>query len=188
MNSHSSTRDGAPRANCRYHTSAALVGVITLMVAPVPAARSATLPIAPLTKIGADGSSYLADPQPVHLSAPLAGHIQLLSGTTKAVIACAYPLKPRCFDWAVTTVDPGVLRTQVERDGSTIATMQNINIFQGVNGRRHAAVELDLQRPGQIPWTVITHAHPSEVGTPDDVPTAWTVDTLLSGSLAHSVR
>ena len=175
-----------------HHDTIAAVFALAAMAASttiVPSARSATLPIVPLTRIGADGSGYLADPQPVHLSAPLAGRIQLLSGTTRAVIACAFPLRPGCFDWAAITVDPGALRVPVEQAGSTITTMQNINIFQGVNGKWHAAVELDLQRADfSGHWTVITHARPVDPVPPGTVPTAWTVDTLLSGSLSQPVQ
>lgn len=83
-------------------------------------ARTAALAIEPMTTIGQDGSGYLSDPQPIRLAPSGGGRVQFLSGTTKAIIRCLYPIKPGCLAWSPLTVDAGALRAQIAAAGASI--------------------------------------------------------------------
>ena len=142
-----------------------------------------------MTKIGPDGTGYLADPQPVHL-APAADHgVQILSGTTKAIIHCAYPISPGCFTWQPLTIDAGSLRSAIAAAGANITNFQNVDLFQENDGDWHAAVTIGVHTPGHPKhWTVVAHAHPTEPAAPGLTPLAWSADTLLAGSFTDPVE
>ena len=158
------------------------------LAAPGPAVTS-RLAIEPLTMIGPEGSGYLADPQPVRL-APFAGKdVQLLSGTTHAIIRGAYPIAPGSFTWTPVKVDIGSLRDQVAAAGATVTNFQNLDLFQDDAGAWHAAVTIGVHTAGHPRhWTVIAHAHPTASTLPGTVPLAWSADTVLSGSLSAPAR
>ena len=156
-----------------------------------PAVEDRTQPLAiePMTTIGPNGFGYLADPQPVRL-APAAGRrVQILSGTTKAIIGCTYPISPGCFAWQPLTVDAGSLRGAIVAAGASITNFQNVNLFQDDAGAWHAAVAIGVHTPGHPQhWTVVAHAHPTEPAAPGSAPLAWSADTLLTGSFSDPVE
>ena len=137
----------------------------------------------PLTEIGPDGSGYLSDPQPIRLASGVRDRMQYLSGTTKAIVACAYPLQPRCFSWTPIGVDALGLLSDMQAAGVSVTNIQNINIFQADGGAWHAAVTIGVHSPEHPDyWTVIAHAGPVGAGKPGEPPLAWRADTLLVGS------
>lgn len=172
------------------HRWSVLLGAATVMLASLPGAQ-AQLPgsgprIQPMTVIGPDGSGYLTDPQPIHL-AHGSGPVQLLSGTTRAVIRCAYPLRPGCFDWRRLTIDAGALSTQIAAAGATVTNFQNIDIFQDDRGGWHAAVTIGVRSPLRAQhWTVVAHAHPRQPGAAGEAPLDWAADTVLAGSFTRA--
>ena len=149
-----------------------------------------SLAIEPMTTIGANGAGYLADPQPVRL-APSSDHrVQILSGTTKAIIQCTFPIKPNGFSWTKVKVNvEETLRHQIETAGSTVTNIQNVNLFQDDQGGWHGAVAIDIESP-KYPadhWTILAHAHPTGAAAPGSAPLSWLADTLLSGSFSNRV-
>ena len=154
-------------------------------VPPVPA----SLAIEPMTTIARDGSGYLADPQPVRMAPSSGSQVQILSGTTKAIIRCAYPIVPGCFTWSPVTVDADALRARIDAAGASITNFQNLNLFQDDAGTWHAAVTIGVNTPAhKRHWTIIAHAHPTEPATLGAAPLAWSADTVLSGSLTDPVE
>ena len=152
-------------------------------------ASGARLAIEPLTTVGPDGSGYLADPQPVHL-APSAGKgVQLLSGTTQAIIRGSYPIAPGSFAWTRVTVDIGTLRDQVAAAQATVTNFQNLDLFQDDAGSWHASVTIGVHTADhRRHWTVIAHAHTTAPARPGTAPLAWSADTVLSGSFSTPVE
>lgn len=140
------------------------------------------LAIQPMTTVGADGSGYFSDPYPVRLTEPGATRILAFSGTTKALMLCAYPISARCFSWTPGAVDAGSLRPAIAAAGATITNIQNLNAFEDDTGGWHAVVAIGVHSAAHPDhWTVLAHAHP----TADGVPLAWVADTVLSGSFSN---
>ncbi len=143
----------------------------------------------PLTTVGAGGVGYLSDPQPVRLAPSDRGRMQFLSGTTKAVVGGAYPLRPGAFAWAPLQVDAADLRPAMAQAGVTVTNIQNVDIFQADDGAWHAAVTVGVSSPAHPKhWTVVAHAHPTQPGEAGAPPRAWTADTLLAGDFTHPVE
>ncbi len=166
---------------------AALSGAI-VGAAPVNAAGS-RLTVQPMTIVGQDGAGYLADPQPVHLAPSTDGHVQILSGTTKAIIHCAYPIKPGCFASEQVTVDAGTLTAEIAAAGATVTNFQNLDLFQDDAGSWHAAVTIGVHIAAHPKhWTIIAHAHSTISAASGSAPLAWAADTVLTGSFARPVE
>jgi hypothetical protein len=178
----------------------AIVGVLAVALGlalgmPVQAQSNAPIPIQPMTSIGADGSGYLADPQPIHLAPSTTGDMQLLSGTTAAVVSCAYPLKPSSCSWTPIKMRLGLLAQSISvqppghdrcQPGEVCFTnFQNIDLFQDETGHWQAAVTIGV-RTARHPrhWTVIAHAHPVGTGSGGAFPRSWAADRILHGSLS----
>ncbi len=152
---------------------------------------TATPPLAiePMTTIGPNGSGYLADPQPVRTAPAAGGRVQILSGTTTAIIHCAYPISPGCFTWEPITVDAGALRGPIAASGATLTNFQNIDLFQDDAGGWHAAVTIGVHSPAHPGhWTVVAHAHPTQAAVAGSAPSAWSADTVLAGSFTDPVE
>jgi hypothetical protein len=178
----------------------AIISVVTAALGlalemPAQAQSNAPLPIQPMTSIGADGAGYLADPQPIHLAPSTTGDAQLLSGTTPAVVSCAYPLKPSSCSWTPIKMSLGLLAQSISvpppglgrcPQGEVCFTnFQNIDLFQDDTGRWQAAVTIGV-RTARHPrhWTFIAHAHPVGTGSGGAFPRSWAADTILHGSLS----
>jgi hypothetical protein len=154
-----------------------------------PVQTSPALAIQPMTQIGEDGSGYLADPQPIRTMPSSGNRVQMLSGTTKAIVRCAYPIKPGCFSWTPITVTAGTLKAQIEAAGAHQTNIQNTDIFQDDHGGWHAAVTIGVaseRHPKH--WTIVAHAHPVGPQNADTPPTTWEADTVLSGSFSRPVE
>jgi hypothetical protein len=146
------------------------------------------LAIEPMTTIGADRSGYFEDPYPVRVAPSRGDRTQIFSGTTKAIMSCEYPLVPSCFSWTAATIDAGSLRGEIAAAGVTITNFQNLNVFQDDAGEWHAVLAIGVHSGAQPDhWTVLVHAHPSGVATPDTTPLAWSADAVLSGSFSNRV-
>jgi hypothetical protein len=168
---------------------AMLLAMTGLVARAQPADAQAPLAIEPMTTIGAAGEGYLADPQPVRLAPSSGSTVQILSGTTAAIISCAYPIRPDCFSWTPVSVDAGALSAQIAAAGATVTNIQNIDIFQGDLGEWHAAVTIGVNTKAHpAHWTVIAHAHPTATAAPNSAPLAWSADTVLSGSFTDPVQ
>ncbi len=183
------------QANLLLVLRAAVLAIVTTSAHAQPGTGPATddrtppLAIEAMTTIGANGAGYLADPQPVHL-APAAGRdLQILSGTTKAILRCAYPISPGCFTWAPITVDAGSLHGAIAAAGASITNFQNVDLFQDDAGTWHAVVTIGVHTPRHPRhWTVVAHAHPTQPAAPGSAPLAWSADTLLAGSFSDPVE
>lgn len=144
--------------------------------------------IEPMTTVAGDRAGYLADPQPIRRAPSVGDRVQLLSGTTQAVISCAYPIKPGCFAWTPVKVTLGSLKAQLDVAGVRKTNFQNLDIFQDDHGGWQAALTIGVQSAGHPKhWTVITHAHPVDAGTADTPPTNWEADAVLIGSFSKPV-
>ncbi len=145
-----------------------------------------TLAIQPMTTIGADGVGYFSDPYPARLAPFRGGRTQVFSGTTKAIMSCAYPVSARCFSWARAAIDAGTLRTKIAAAGASITNFQNLGLFQDDASRWHAVLAIGVNSPAHPAyWTVLVHAHPPMDAAPGAVPLAWSADTVLSGSFSN---
>ncbi len=145
------------------------------------------LAIQAMTTVGAGGVGYFSDPNPVRLASSGSGR-QVFSGTTRAVMECAYPLSPRCFSWTPATVDAGALRTEIAAAGASITNFQNLDVFQDDAGGWHAVLAIGVRNPTHPDrWTVLVHAHPTAKAPPGTIPLSWSADTVLSGSFSDRV-
>ncbi len=141
-----------------------------------------------MTTIRPGHIGYFSDPYPVRLAASSGDQTQVFSGTTEAVMSCAYPLTPGCFSWTPITINAGTLAPQITAAHAKITNFQNLNAFQDDAGHWHAVLAIGVISPGQSRyWTVLVHAHPTEIGLKDTVPLAWSADTVLSGSFSTRV-
>ncbi|WP_157134763.1 hypothetical protein [Sphingomonas sp. PAMC 26605] len=146
------------------------------------------LAIEPMTSIDGNGSGYFADPQPIHLASSERS-VQLLSGTTKAILACRYPTRPGCFSWKPITIDAGSLRPMIAAAGATVTNFQNLDLYQDDDGGWHAAVTIGVRSAAHPKhWTVIAHAHPTSPALPGSAPTTWSADVVLGGSFSKPVE
>ena len=144
------------------------------------------LAIQPMTSIGAGGTGYFSDPSPVRLAPFRGGRTQVFSGTTEAVMSCAYPVSARCFSWTRANVDPGRLGAEIAAAGASVTNFQNLDLFQDDAGRWHAVLAIGVNSPAHPAyWTVLVHAHPAMDAAPGAVPLAWSADAVLSGSFAN---
>jgi len=155
-------------------------------ITKVPESSSARLAIEPLTVIGPKGSGYLADPMPVHLAPGSDSRVQIMSGTTHAIIDCTYPISPGCFSWTPLSVAVGGdLQSKIDAAGATVTNFQNVDLFQDDSGKWHAAVTIDvISKSHPQHWTVVAHAHPTQLVESGLAPLGWSADTLLSGSFS----
>ncbi len=146
------------------------------------------LAIQSMTNVGVDGNGYFSDPYPVRL-APSSGSRNLFfSGTTKAIMSCAYPVSARCFSWTKATIDAGTLSAEIAADGASITNFQNLNVFQDDAGGWHAVLAIGVRSPKHPDhWTVLVHAHPSKDSVTGTAPLAWSADTVLAGSFLNPV-
>ena len=139
-----------------------------------------------MTTVGADGTGYFSDPSPVRLAPARGERMQFFSGTTEAVMSCAYPVSARCFSWTPVTIDAGTLRAEIAAAGASITNFQNLDAFQDDRGSWHAVLAIGVHSPSHPHhWTVLVHAHPG--AAPGAVPLAWSADTVLSGSFSDPV-
>jgi hypothetical protein len=156
----------------------------------VAAASSASLAIKPLTVVDPDGYGYMADPMPVHLAPDSDSRMQIISGTTQAIIHCSYPISAGCFKWDALKVKvDDDIKAEIDAAGDHITNFQNIDLFQDDDGTWHAAVTVGVaskKHPGH--WTLVTHAHATEPAKFGLAPLAWSVDTVLSGSFSKPVQ
>ena len=160
-----------------------LVAALTANASTGRAQLASGSAIVPLTSIQPDGTGYLTDPQPIRRAPSTRGDDQYLSGTTKAVVRCSYPLRARSCDSTPIRVDAVELRSQMTAAHVTPTNFQNIDIFQGDDGSWQAAVTIGVHSDEhEKHWTVIAHAHPTSSSGGDGPPLAWTADALLAGA------
>jgi len=146
------------------------------------------LAIEAMTTVGADGVGYFSDPSPVRLAPSRGGRTQVFSGTTKAVMSCAYPVSARCFSWTRAVVDAGALRPEIAAAGASVTNFQNLDGFQDDAGRWHAVLAIGVRSPTHLDhWTVLVHAHATAPAAPGAAPLAWSADTVLAGSFSNPV-
>ena len=165
----------------------------TAKAAQPPAIPAATptppLAIQPMTTIGAGGAGYFADPYPVRLAPSNGGRTLVFSGTTKAIMWCSYPVSARCFSWTPATIDLGTVGAEIAAAGASFTNFQNLDVFQDDAGGWHAALAIGVNSPAHPNhWTVLVHAHAAAAAAPGIAPTAWSADTVLSGSFANPVE
>lgn len=190
-------RAAAKQATCAKRFSRIATSVLALLIGQhaalaadgaAPGTPTPTLAIRPMTTVTSSGSGYFEDPYPVHLAGPHANQVQVFSGTTKAIMRCAYPISARCFSWTPDTVDVSGLHTQIAAAGATVTNIQNIDLFQDDAGGWHGVVAIGVHSPSHPDhWTVLVHAHPTKPAGDGGIPLAWAADTVLSGSFSNPV-
>ncbi len=144
--------------------------------------------IQPATTVVVNQSGYFPDPLPIHYASGTTGPL-VFSGSNKSLMSCTEPVSAGCFTVAPITISTGTFPQQAAAFGSTITSIGNNNIYQDNAGHWQMATTMHLSNPNQTTdptWSVIAHASPTNSGSP--VPTAWTVDTLLVGSLATTQK
>jgi hypothetical protein len=175
----------------RLRVTARIISVAVPLISPVVAQAASeggvsSLAIQPMTRLGPEGSGYLADPQPIRLAPSSGDRVQMLSGTTKAIIRCDYPLRPGCFSWTPIRVTAGPLAGVIEAAKDKLTNIQNVDIFQDDQGGWQAAVTIGVKSETHPKhWTIIAHARPLSPGTPQSPPLEWAADTILVGSFTR---
>lgn len=139
------------------------------------------------TVTSAGHQGYFGDRHPVRLAAP--GGTRFFTGTNQRVLACAYPLTPRCFaSTPLKIVRSAAIDRQIADAAANFTNFQNLDAYQDDTGAWHMALAIGVnnaQRPFQ--WTVIVHASPVGPTSLDAVPTSWVADKVLVGSFATPV-
>ena len=170
----------------------ALTGATTSIAQSTPGdVATSQLAIRSMTTIDQEGQGYFEDPYSVRLEPTLKSNMEIISGTTFAVMSCVYPLREDCFSWTPDKIKIGALTRDVIAAKAVVTTFQNLNVFQADNGKWHAVVAADVQARGDMSgkhWTVLLHAHPTTSAPPEVVPLSWTADTILSGSFSDDVQ
>jgi hypothetical protein len=161
-----------------------------LVVFAVESSQAQPLAIEPLTAVNTKAhTGYFQDPYPVHKAPSNSPNIQLISGTTKAVLSGAYPLQPQGFKGKPITIDREPLQPEIDDARVTFTNYQNMDIFQASCGEWHMVLAIGVVNSiAPHYWTVIVHAHPKPGAKEDSVPTEWITDTVLSGSFSTFVN
>jgi hypothetical protein len=156
-------------------------------IEPSESASARLLHIMPLTQVDGNGQGYMADPQPIRLAPMANSKVQYISGTTKALLRCEYPIRPNCFSWTPMSVNAGSLNEAITAAGAHVTNIQNTDIFQDNEGGWHAAITLGIASTSHPKhWTVIAHAHGVNAGADGMPPLIWSADKLLSGSFSEA--
>jgi len=146
---------------------------------------SSQIVIQPMTTVNVSSATgYFQDPYPIHtLASATTPGLPTFSGTTKQLLSCSGNLQPGCFSGAAVTLDSAAFARQVQNAGSSLVTVEGLNIYQDSTGTWQMAATAVLKNPKFAnPWNVIVHCHPTTVPAAG-IPTAWIEDTLLIGSL-----
>ncbi|MDR5759076.1 hypothetical protein [Caballeronia sp. LZ035] len=130
---------------------------------------------------------YFSDPYPIQQTkASASSTFPAFSGTTRQTLTCPGNLQPGCFAATANALDLSRVAPQAAAHGASITGFENLNIFQDSMGAWHMAVTVEINNPsapqGKTDWHVIMHAHPTS--TAAGIPTAWTADSVLAGSLS----
>lgn len=181
------------RAIARAATLLAMVAAASLPAAAGGAERAGWDPveaaIRPMTTVAADGSGYFSDPYPVRLAPADRAGQQVFTGTTKAVLACTYPLSPRCFASTPVTIGLGGLAAEIAAAGASFTNFQNLDAYQDDAGDWHAVLAVGVKNAAHPSrWTVLVHARAASTPAPGATPAAWTADAVLSGSFSEPVE
>ncbi len=150
-----------------------------------------SIAITPMTAVDvAARAGYFVDPYPVHFASRFAPAVQSFSGTTKAILSCAYPLLAQCFTQTPISIGSGTVGAAIVAVGSSITNYQNANIYQDSSGQWQMAVTIGVKSPNHPEvdhWNVILHAHPVIAAVDNAIPTQWAADAVLIGSLSNPV-
>jgi hypothetical protein len=161
-----------------------------LVVFVLESSQAQPLAIEPMTAVNTEAhTGYFQDPYPVHKAPSNSPNIQLISGTTEAVLSDAYPLQPQSFKGKPITIDREPLQPEIDNARVTFTNYQNMDIFQASSGEWHMVLAIGVVNSSAPHyWTVIVHAHPKPAAKEDSVPTEWITDTVLSGSFSTFVN
>ncbi len=155
---------------------------------PTPVTSSGPVGIQAATQVVVNTSGYFPDPLPIHYGPGTTGPL-VFSSSDKKLMSCTEPVSAGCFSVSSYTIDTSAFAKQAAAVGSTFVSIGNNNIYQDNKGNWQMATTVMLTNPSQTAdptWSVIAHASPTKTGSP--VPTAWTVDTLLIGSLSTTQK
>ena len=150
------------------------------------AARAEPLNILPMTQVNVGAhTGYMSDPYPIRRAPSQSREIQLLSGTTPNLLACAYPVSARCFTSTETAVDSSAVMPQIRAAGMQFHGIQNRDFFQANDGSWHMVVAIDFGPNKNTNRTLIAHASANVEAAPGSAPTRWSVDRVLVGSFSE---
>jgi hypothetical protein len=164
--------------------------VVTLALFLAGTGEAAPLAIQQMTVVNEEAhTGYFQDPYPVHKAPSNSPDIQLISGTTEAVLSGAYPLQPQSFKGKPITIDRKPLQSEIDNAHVTFTNYQNLDMFQASSGEWHMVLAIGVVNSSAPHyWTVIVHAHPKPGVKEGPFPTAWITDTVLSGSFSKFVN
>jgi len=151
------------------------------------AVTSTQVAVQQLTDVVVNATGYFPDPLPIHL-ATASSTAQYFSGSNMTLLDCPEPIQPMGCTISAIATDFSNFAQQAKTSGSTVTSVGNNNIYQDNAGNWQMATTLHLSNPNQpdTTWNVIAHASPTNTASP--VPTAWTTDAILVGSLATSAK
>ncbi|MBB5060037.1 hypothetical protein HDF16_004773 [Granulicella aggregans] len=155
---------------------------------PNPVTSTWPVGIQPATQVVVNTSGYFPDPLPIHYGPGTTGAL-VFSSSDKKLMSCTEPVSAGCFFVSSYTISTSAFAKQAAAVGSTFVSIGNNNSYQDNNGNWQMATTVMLTNPSQTAdptWSVIAHTTPTNTGSP--VPTAWTVDTLLIGSLSTTQK
>jgi hypothetical protein len=152
--------------------------------------EAAPLAIEPMTVVNEQAhTGYFQDPYPIHKAPSNSPDIQLISGTTQALLSGAYRLQPQGFKAETVAINRDPLQPEIDKAGASFTNYQNLDVFQARSGQWHMVLAIGVIKSGAPHyWTVVVHAHPDVEAKPESAPTQWTADTVLSGSFSTFVN
>lgn len=144
------------------------------------------------TSAGSARDGHFSDPYPIGPAVTSSSTALVFSGTFDELITCQGPIKPGCF--IPSTISVGVdpaLQAQVAQVGNQIRATKAHHITRAADDSWQMVIAAVIAPKGSNGtgskggWNVILHAHPAQGGDSSVIPTKWTADTLLVGSLAQ---
>jgi hypothetical protein len=164
--------------------------IVSVVLFSAGRGQAAPLAIEPMTMVNVQAQTgYFQDPYPVQKAPANSPDIQLISGTTPALLSGAYPLQPQGFQAQTVAINRDPLQPEIDQAGSTFTNYQNLDMFQTSSGQWHMVLAIGVIKTGAPHyWTVVVHAHPDVAAKPGLAPTQWTADTVLSGSFSKFVN
>lgn len=129
---------------------------------------------------------HFSDPYPLSGSVTAGGPKQLVfSGTFSEILTCRGILRPGCFTASdIAVAFNSNLQQQMRKAGVSPRGTKAHHIYRNANGSWDMVFASEIDR-GNTRWNVIFHAH-ADHSTSKTVPTHWTGDSVLVGSLSKS--
>ena len=157
-----------------------------------PTSAPSSIVVQPMSSVdSSSGAGYFSDPFPaLPFGTPQGATIsQSFTGTTNNSLTCPGAIAPDCFAATPVQLDPGSLRSQLVANSTTIKTYVAKAVYLDPTGTWNMVASAAVNYTGNPStpfWYVLIHLHPTNASTPAALPSQWSGDTVLVGSLSQS--